>query len=330
MGLLPGYTTITISCVVTLFLSLLLVAPIRKLRTAAGKIAMGKLDTRVRWNSPTARFTGGDDIDQLCRDFNHMAEHLQLLADAQRLLLCEVSHELRSPLTRLGVGLSMARAESSLEMRPHLDRIEAEAARLNDLIGQLLSLSRLDLLLRIESPSVFSLSELVADLLPDMQYEAAQVDCVIEATVFPDCCVEGDEELMRAAVENIVHNAIKYAGDHDLIQVSAVCETGEHGETSVVRVCDNGPGIPEDELDSVLRPFYRADRSRHWQREGSGIGLAIAERAVKLHEGEITIRNRPGGGLMVEIRIPAPRMMPSRMGEAARNGARPSSHGPRS
>jgi two-component system sensor histidine kinase CpxA len=300
-GVLPGWNSIAISCGVTLFLALLMALPIRRLRAAANKIAMGRLDTRVKWGGPTSRFTGGDDIDQLCRDFNSMAEKLQSLADAQRLLLCEVSHELRSPLARLGVGLGLARAESPQPMREHLDRIEAEAARINHLIDQVLSLSRLDMLSRLEALCWFSASEMVADALPDLEYEAAQSDCHIEASFGKDCEVYGDEHLLRMAVENIVRNAIKYGGAGALVRL----EVGRAMQGSCVfRVTDDGPGIPEHELPSVLRPFYRADRSRHWQQEGSGIGLAIADRAVKLHGGAIAMRNRDVGGLDVEICLP--------------------------
>jgi two-component system sensor histidine kinase CpxA len=300
-GILPGWNTIAISCGVTLFLALLMALPIRRLRTAAGEIAMGRLHARVKWNGPTSRFTGGDDIDQLCRDFNHMAERLQSLAGAQRLLLCEVSHELRSPLTRLCVGLGLARAESPPAMREHLDRIGAESARINNLIDQVLSLSRLDMLSRIEAPCSFSANALVADALPDLEYEAARSDCHIESSFGQDCELFGAEHLLRMAVENIVRNAIKYGGPSALVHL----EVGRTMQGScVVRVTDDGPGIPENELLSVLRPFYRADRSRHWQQEGSGIGLAIADRAVTLHGGRIAIRNRDVGGLEVEICLP--------------------------
>jgi two-component system, OmpR family, sensor histidine kinase CpxA len=312
-GLLPGATTIAISCVVTLFLALLMALPIRRLRKAAGDIAMGRLDTRVRWGKPTARgsgIIGGDDIDQLVRDFNYMAERLQSLANAQQLLLRDVSHELRSPLTRLGVGLGLARTEAPAAMREHLDRIDSEAARLNYLIGQILSLSHLDLLHEIDSPNVISFSELVVDLLPDLQYEAAQGDCVIGTTISAGCYVCGDGELLRAAVENILRNAIKYARGSGLIHVETANEERSGESFCTVRVSDNGPGIPEHELRSVLEPFYRADRSRHWQQDGSGIGLAIADRAARLHRGIIGVRNKPDGGLVVEICLPS--VQPSR------------------
>ena len=307
-GLLPGYTTITISCGVTLFLSLLMALPIRRLRKAAGQIALGRLDTRVKWAVPTARwalFAGGDDIDQLVRDFNHMAERLQSLADAQRLLLRDISHELRSPLTRLGVGLRLAQIEATPAMQPHLSRIDAESTRLNHLIGQILSLSQLDLLQRVDAPRLVSFSDLVADLLPDLEYEAAQSACHIGSSIEAGCYVCGDEELLRSAVENILRNAIKYASGSGAILVETAIEHRAGEMFSVVRASDNGPGIPDHELSSVLKPFFRADRSRHWQQEGAGLGLAIADRAARLHRGNIGVRNRPEGGLIVELFVPS-------------------------
>jgi signal transduction histidine kinase len=305
-GFLPGYTTIAISIVVTVLLAILVALPIRRMRTAARAIALGKLDARVNWGTRMSRiygFKGGDDIERLVRDFNYMAERLQSLASAQRLLLRDVSHELRSPLTRLGVGLSMARSGASPSAREHLDRIESEAARLNCLIGQILSLSQLDLSHGIDSPQIFSLTELVVDLLPEIQYEATQYECMISEKLGDACCVRGDQELLRAALENVLRNAVKYAGDCGPICVETAHEERNGASFSVVRISDNGPGIPEHELASVVKPFYRADRSRHWQQEGSGIGLAIAERAARLHGGTLELRNRPSGGLLVEVRL---------------------------
>jgi two-component system sensor histidine kinase CpxA len=307
-GMLPGYTTVCISFAVTVFLGLLIVLPLRRLRQAAGQIAAGRLDARVRWwssSTGSAGARGGDDIDQLIRDFNHMAERLESLAKAQRILLRDVSHELRSPLNRLGVGLGLARAQAPVSMHETLDRIESEAARLNMLIGQILSLSRLDVIQRIDAPCHISLSKLVADLLPDIQYEAAQNGCMIGTTTEAGCDVTGDEELLRAAVENVLRNAIKYASGSGLIQVETATEIRHGRKFSRISISDNGPGIPEHELEFVREPFYRADRSRHWEQEGFGIGLAIADRAARLHRGILGIRNKPDGGLMVEIWLPS-------------------------
>jgi two-component system sensor histidine kinase CpxA len=306
--MLPGYTTVAISCVVTFFLGVLLALPIRRLRKAAERIAMGGLDARVAWPwKPVggSEFTGGDDIGRLIRDFNIMAERLESLAKAQRLLLRDVSHELRSPLTRLGVALGMARAEAPAEMREHLNRIDTEAGRLNSLIGQILSLSQMDALHNTNQTRVFSLSELVVDLLPDVQYEAMQSNCSISTKVVEDCYVRGNADLLSAAVENIVRNSIKYAPGSGEIYVETASEERSGERFSTIRVTDNGPGIPDHEVGLVLEPFYRADRLRHWQQEGSGIGLAIADRAARLHRGMIGVRNKPDGGLIVEISLPA-------------------------
>lgn len=307
-GMLPGYTTVAISCVVTFFLGVLLALPIRRLRKAAERIAMGGLDARVKWLwKPVggSEFTGGDDIGRLIRDFNIMAERLESLAKAQRLLLRDVSHELRSPLTRLGVALGLARAEAPAEMREHLNRIDTEAARLNSLIGQILSLSQMDVLHNTDLSRVLSLSELVVDLLPDVQYEAMQSNCSIISQVIENCYVRGNAELLSAAVENIVRNSIKYAPGSGEIYVETASEERFGERFSTIRVTDNGPGIPDHEVGLVLEPFYRADRLRHWQQEGSGIGLAIADRAARLHRGMVGVRNKPDGGLIVEISLPA-------------------------
>jgi len=306
-GLMPGYTTIAISCVVTLFLAFLIALPIRRLRTAARQIATGKLDARVGWNRWSEKlygFHGRDDIAKLVQDFNYMAERLEALADAQRVLLRDVSHELRSPLARLTVGLGLARQEAPAAMQEHLDRIENETQRLDDLIGQILSLSYLESIQKIEDPGRVSLSDLILNLLPDVQYEAAQSDCAITTTLIPGCNVRGDAELLRAALENIVRNAIHYTTSKGLVHIETAPIRRDGKLFSLVRISDNGPGIPDNELKSVLEPFYRADKTRHRQKEGFGIGMAIANRAAGVHGGTIDIRNRPEGGLRVEMCFP--------------------------
>jgi signal transduction histidine kinase len=189
-------------------------------------------------------------------------------------------------------------------MHEHLDRIETESARLDHLVGQILSLSSMDTIQKIDMPRVISLSELVVDLLPDVQFEAAQKNSVISTLIGGDCFVRGDEDLTRSAIENILRNAIRYTPVDGRIHVEVRSIKTSGGEFSGVRISDDGPGIPEDEIESVLEPFYRADKSRHWQQDGFGIGLAIADRAVNLHGGTISIRNKPDGGLAVEMRFP--------------------------
>jgi len=234
-----------------------------------------------------------------------MAEKLQQLTNAQRLLLRDVSHELRSPLTRLGVALGLARSEAEDSMKDHLYRIEVETGRLNDLISQILSLSQMEMVHELHRADLISLSELVVNLLPDVQYEANQSRCAISKDLGADCYLRGDASLLRETIENVLRNSIKYSPDAGEIHIETSAE--QNSGTSFVKLCvsDNGPGIPETELALALKPFYRADRVRHWEKNGSGIGLAIADRTTKLHGGTISLRNRANGGLIVEMRFPA-------------------------
>lgn len=306
-GLLPGNVTMLVSIVVTFFLAVLVALPIRRLRRAANLIASGKLDTRVRWGPESlgwAWFKGGDDIHHLMLDFNLMAEKLEKLSSAQRLLLRDVSHELRSPLTRMGVGLSIARSGAPQSMQPHLDRIAAEAGRLNDLIGQILELSKMESIPEVDISATVSLTDLATDIVSKVEYEATYRNCWFTTAMSSTCYVKGDQELLSSALENIMRNAIKYAPDGSEIKVETTTEQTASGPLSKISVSDRGPGVPLNEIDSVLEPFYRADRLRNRQVEGAGIGLAIANRAAILHRGVIHLRNRPTGGLIVEICLP--------------------------
>lgn len=308
-GILPGYPAIGISFAVSVVLSIFAVFPIRKLRTAARSIAMGKLETRVTWG-PIPELVFGkhshDDVARLVCDFNHMAERLQSLTAAQRVLLRDVSHELRSPLTRLEMGLGLARREPvDQRMRGHLDRIKTEAKRLNELIGQILSLSYLETIQEIQPSADISLNDLLRTLLPAIEYEAEQHGCFITTNIESGCFVKGDGELLRSAVENILRNAIRYVPYTGLIHVETILAEYEGKRLSVIRISDNGPGIPEAELATVLEPFNRGRSSNPWDQGGFGIGLAIAHRAASVHGGSIKLANLPEGGLRVEMCLPS-------------------------
>lgn len=301
-GWMPGLTTWAISGGVTLALAVLFTLPIRRLRTAAREIATGNLGARVC----SGRLNTRDEIGGLIDDFNTMAARLQELVEAKCMLLRDVSHELRSPLSRLGVALELARDEASSSMKVHLDRIERESAKLNNLIAQLLSLSHMETIQTVQRANL-SLNTVITDLLPDVQYEAVGRRCSIVATVVRDCVVRGDAGLLHRALENIIRNAIHYTPENSIVQIdlNTVESAGVH--QAILRVIDNGPGVPDEELGAIMRPFYRVDRSRQSATGGFGIGLAIADRAVRLHNGEIVATNSPAGGLTVEIRLPLSR-----------------------
>jgi two-component system, OmpR family, sensor histidine kinase CpxA len=304
--LTPSYTTIAVSGVCTLLLAFLLTRPIRRLRWAARQIASGRLDTRVDWGRRSKQGNIGrhDEINGLVHDFNHMADRLQKLVAAQHLLLRDVSHELRSPLARLSVALELAREKSNESMEKDLNRIEREAARINALIGELLSLSFMETSESVPHPVIVSLSELLHELVLDATYEAQKSDRQISSSIVSDCTVSGDPALILRALENVVRNAIHYSPKGGDIVVNLSYREIEGRHFAAVEVSDSGPGVPEHELDSILLPFYRVDKSRDLFTGGSGIGLSIAARAIRLHSGQIKARNRSSGGLTLEILIP--------------------------
>jgi two-component system sensor histidine kinase CpxA len=305
--ILPGPTSIVSSCVITLVFAVLLTLPLRRLRKATREMAMGKLDVRVPLRYHMVRYGRAlidDDLDRLTRDFNYMAERLQSLVAAQHLLLRDVSHELRSPLARLNVALELARREAPSRMQSHLERLEREAQRLNDLIVDLLSLSYMETTQEIRSANAVSLNDLVRDVLANVQYEANQRGCHIAAIMRENGVVHGDARLLESAFENILRNALRYTPENGVIEVDlAETYNGEQRRIEL-RVCDRGPGVPPEHLDAILRPFYRVDSSRESKTGGFGIGLAIADRAVRLHGGTIVAINRPDGGLVVQMSFP--------------------------
>lgn len=303
----PGPTTVAVSCTIALVFAILLSLPVRRLRQATREMASGRLDVRVPNRHRLTLFGKqilDDDLDRLTIDFNRMAERIQGLVEAQNLLLRDVSHELRSPLARLNVTLALSRREAGNQMQIHLNRIEREANKLGDLIARLLSLSYMETMREIRDATAVSLSDLVRNVLPNVQYEASLRRCFIETRLGRDCAIRGDANLLESALENILRNALRYTPEDGIIEV--VLTQLENGQRRLaeLRVCDRGPGVPEDELEAILRPFYQVDRARQNKAGGYGLGLAIASRVVRLHGGNIVAANRNDGGLAVRMLFP--------------------------
>jgi len=277
-----------------------LTSPVVRLRAATQRLAEGDLSARA--GGEKSRRT--DEIAQLVRDFDTMAERLEQSVKAQGRLLNDVSHELRSPLARLSVALALARQRSGPQAQSALDRIDLESNRLNELIGSLLAIARLESGDNSKPETPISLGPLIEAIAQDADFEAQTRNCRVEAVIVQDCTVAGSEILLHRAIENVVRNAIRYTREGTSVEIRL--ETGEQEgiEQAVVRVTDHGPGVPGDVLDKLFRPFYRVDDARGRQTGGVGLGLAITERAVRLHGGTVTARNRPEGGLVVEIRLP--------------------------
>jgi two-component system sensor histidine kinase CpxA len=307
LGLAVGPTTVWISAGATILLAILIAMPIQRVRSAAKSIAEGALATRVDlgwFRKLVLPFAGADVLTGLAVDFNHMAERLQALTEGQRTLVRDISHELRSPLARLGLALELAREAGPPNMAAPLDRIENEAERVNTLVTQLLTLSQMETMQELRKQSKLSLGELLEGLLPDFEYEALGRRGRVVARIAQDCTVSGDSVMLQRAIENVVRNAIRHSPEDGVVEIDLKSVARDGVEMGVLRVGDNGPGVPTEELQAILQPFYRSDKSRQPATGGFGVGLAIANRAVKLHEGQISIRNRQEGGLLVEMMFP--------------------------
>jgi len=297
-GLIIGVITSGLVCYL---LSWYLTKPILRLRTAARQLAAGDLKVRTAVHAGRRR----DEIAALMRDFDAMAERLETLLKAQSRLLNDISHELRSPLARLNVALGLARQRANVETADMLDRIELEASRLNELIGRILTLARLEDGEQPVSQTPVPLGELVASIIEDAEFEAQARHCHVRATVAEgDWMVRGNASLLHSAVENVVRNAIRYTQEGSSVDVQLDGEERSGVHEAVLRVSDSGPGVPADALDKLFEPFYRLDEARGRQTGGVGLGLAITERAVRFHGGKVKAFNRQGGGLTVEIRLP--------------------------
>lgn len=280
--------------VVCLLLALYLTSPIRKLRAAANRFAEGKLDTRVADDVGRRR----DELADLAHDFDEMAERIESLITSQQRLNRDISHELRSPLARLNVALEIAKQKSDTATQPMLDRIEAESTRLNEMIGRLLTLAQLESGATDVERVRIDLAELVRDVAADADFEAKAKGKHVEVSEVAQCTVVGSENLLRSAVENVLRNAVRYTGQGTSVGVTLTTTNGN----AKVSIRDHGGGVPEDELSNIFRPFYRIGEARERKTGGIGLGLAIAERAVKAHKGTITARNA-NGGLQIDIEL---------------------------
>ena len=266
-----------------------LTRPVRELQSAVDCFGRGDLTTRV--NSRRR-----DELGQLARTFDKMADRTQTLLAAERRLLLDISHELRSPLARLSVAVELARSDNR---ETHLNRIQKEADRLNALVGELLQVTRAEgdvSQLRLQP---IDLGELVEELVADSRIEAEARGCSVEVEVIGEGSVQGNGELIRRAVENVLRNAIRYSqpGTPVLVRLEWRRDQVE------IQIRDSGPGVPDEALGRIFDPFYRVETDRGRATGGVGLGLAIARRAVELHKGTIRATNA-NPGLLVVITLP--------------------------
>ena len=260
--------------------------PLVRLGAAANDVAEGRLDTRVGAKLTARR----DEIGRLARDFDRMTARIESLVAAERRTLADASHELRSPLARLNVALSLARENPG----KHLPRIQREAERLDKLIAELLALARIDSGVELATER-FDLTALLQEIVADGDFEARAVGRRVELVAAEPCVVDGAAELMRSAIENVVRNAIRHTRGGTGVEVALRCG----GNRASLSVRDRGAGVPAASLAEIFKPFRRVDESS----DGAGLGLAIAERVVRMHRGTIEAANVEDG-MQVVIRLP--------------------------
>lgn len=282
-----------------------LTSPVQKLRAATQELAGGNLSVRVLPTMGKRR----DELASLAADFDLMAEKIEALINSQRRLLGDISHELRSPLARLNVALELARQRAGADATSALERIQKEAENLNEMIGQLLALTRLESGAEGFRKMPFDLVGLIGAITTDAQFEAASRNRTVRLKTSGHCTIVGNEALLRRAIENVIRNGVQYTAEGTEVEVALKCErsgpeSGPAPGNVVITVRDHGAGVPENALVEIFRPFYRVDDARDREAGGVGLGLAIADRAVRLHGGSVEAANEPTGGLVVTIKLP--------------------------
>jgi len=271
-------------------------APIYGLQQSARILARGDLNAKVE-----ERFSQRpDEIGTLARDFNHMAAELKAQIEAKEVLLRDISHELRSPLGRIQVALGLAALDRENVDVQH-QRIERDIERMNRLIEEIIRLARLT-----SAPQSFPLEDVDFGLLLDEVTDDARPEAAVHGRRVvmsrpSNLVLQGNPELLRQAVENVLRNAIRYAPENSDVTVAVAQEN----DSIVVIIGDQGPGVPEAELQRIFDPFYRVSRARDRKGGGTGLGLAITARVVSLHEGQLSAKNGAEGGLVVTISLPA-------------------------
>jgi two-component system sensor histidine kinase CpxA len=287
-----------VSGAVCYFLTLYLTAPILRLRSVAQQIAAGELSVRADPRMELRR----DELGDLVRDFNRMADKTERLISSQRQLLYDVSHELRSPLARMNVALDLLRGRVSDD--PALNRIGIDLQRLNEMIGRLLTVAKLEATSTLLTPARVDLSELVSSVVSDGDFEAQERGSRVDIVQGANLTVSGDVNLLRSAIENVLRNAVRFTRIGTAVEVALRTNRMTGADEAIISIRDYGPGVPEQELANIFVPFYRVTDTRSRDSGGVGLGLAITERIVRLHGGRIQAMNDPDGGLRVEMIFP--------------------------
>jgi two-component system sensor histidine kinase CpxA len=284
-----------ISACISLLLAAYITLPLSRIRASARRVARGDLSAQIG----DLKFGRSAEMLALAQEFDQMTARLRDLVEGQRRLIRDVSHEMRSPLSRLRVALELARAQVSGDAGTQLDRIEREAERLEEMIAQAIQLTRMETTAPSKVENV-ALDLLIADVAGDAAFEAQARPCALHIAQSAPLAVRAEADLLTSAIENVVRNAVKYTSPDTTVSI----RLDQVAEQARLRVRDCGPGVADADCVRIFEPYYRTDAARQRKSGGSGLGLAIAKRAVERQGGRIHAVNAEGGGLEVEILLP--------------------------
>jgi signal transduction histidine kinase len=266
------------------------ILPIRRIASTIAVFGQGDLSVRLRHRRH-------DEIGQLARSFDQMAERLERLIVSERQLLGDISHELRSPLARLKFAVKLAR--TSPDPQSALDRIERDVDRISALVADIVEVTFVEGDPALRGAENVPIGDIVQEVVRDCSVEAEVRGCRITLTGGIGGHALGSREMLRRAIENVLRNAVRYAPEGTVVQVSTL----ESDRSATIVVRDHGPGVPDQALARIFDPFYRVEEARDNKSGGSGLGLAIARRAVQAHHGTIEAENTHPG-LQVRIILP--------------------------
>jgi len=281
---------------VSFILARFLTRPIRDLQHAAAALSEGDLSARA------VEVSRGDETAALVRTFNRMAERIASLIEIQRRFVVDVSHEIRSPLARIGLAAALARRAKGDAAEVQFDRMEREVEGASQLVRDLQELASLEGTSVLTGRSPIDMTGLLNEAIRNVSFECpGRLGAIRFVPALICVTVDGNPTLLRIALENVLRNALFYTPPET--EVTVILTLARNRALVVIR--DFGPGVPESALPHLFDPFFRVDESRTRHTGGTGIGLAIVERVVRLHGGVVSARNASPSGLRVRIELPA-------------------------
>lgn len=288
-ALLIALAAVLVLTLVSLLLTFSITRPLMRLRHAVHELGQ----TAYQQQHLVKLAQRKDELGVLAADFNKMGQHLQNMLSSQRQLLRDVSHELRSPLARLQVGIALAERAPLEKQHLFWPKLSHECERLDALIDEILVLARLEQ----ESPKLesFELCELLAQLRDDCALLAPEQQ--LEITCTAPVHLHSVKALLQRALDNLLRNAVRFNPAHEPIQLEVSATT----DTLCISIRDQGPGVATELLDKITQPFTRAAQ----QSPGYGLGLTITERAIEQLNGKLILANHPHKGFIATIELPA-------------------------